>query len=471
MSNTDEKIQVSGPRISDLPRTIFVDILLKLSTKSIIFCKCVCKTWHIIISDPQFAKLHLAQAKAFPLIRDWHSRRISRALYLLEPEDGHGLEDGYCWCGFVDNECNRCRFNIKVKTKLKIPVRNAQVMFSHAADDARVIFNTTNRGKREHLFELKSAMDHTYSIVNSCNGLLCLTEPAGRGSVVVCNPVTGEFIYLPESCNFGTDTINIRVGLGFSPKNNQYKVIRMFNRLIKDRMTGSFDWSKFEMVEIHTLGTDSWRSLDISELKIDLLKSITYLNGAMHWLYSERNGVKDSRRIVSFDLDKEQFDFHDVASPACAHRKSCYWDMTVVGRYLCLCTIASDHCCTWVMKDYGVWESWTKLFDIDIAIDQLGRHFSLYRPLIQLNNGALLIFGDFYSKLIYFDQLGGLRFKRLKFRGIASRFEAIAHIPSFISLKDIVKRGNVEVLNVNSRCGELILVEESYPLLLGRSKN
>ena len=48
------------PFITFLPTKIFINILLKLSTKSIVLCKCICKTWHNLISDSQFAKLHLA---------------------------------------------------------------------------------------------------------------------------------------------------------------------------------------------------------------------------------------------------------------------------------------------------------------------------------------------------------------------------------------------------------------------------
>ncbi|PON87713.1 hypothetical protein TorRG33x02_165570 [Trema orientale] len=45
--------------------------------------------------------------------------------------------------------------------------------------------------------------DHVNTILNSCNGLLCLApvQLFGVPVVVVCNPITGEFINLPKSCN------------------------------------------------------------------------------------------------------------------------------------------------------------------------------------------------------------------------------------------------------------------------------
>ncbi|PON37085.1 F-box domain containing protein [Parasponia andersonii] len=66
----------------DLPSDIFVNnILLKLHVRSIISCKYVCKTWYNLISDPEFAKLHMLQAKTCLLIR-----RIDRTIYIPLPQ-------------------------------------------------------------------------------------------------------------------------------------------------------------------------------------------------------------------------------------------------------------------------------------------------------------------------------------------------------------------------------------------------
>ncbi|WCJ18511.1 hypothetical protein M5689_000857 [Euphorbia peplus] len=52
--------------------------------------------------------------------------------------------------------------------------------------------------------------------------------------------------------------------------------------------------------------------------------------------------------------------------------------------------------------------------------------------------------------------------------GIKSKFEAIPHIPSFVSLKDA--RHDVDVLNVNSRCAELRLHNEAKTVSLVAEK-
>ncbi|GMN63094.1 hypothetical protein TIFTF001_032175 [Ficus carica] len=125
--------------------------------------------------------------------------------------------------------------------------------------------------------------------------------------------------------------------------------------------------------------------------------------------------------IVSFDLEVEQFDSYSMPSPC---QQGTDLNIGVLGGCLCV-------------------------------------YFTLYGPID---------IWPLHNDLIYHDELTGLRFKHLKFIGTKSEFKAIAHTPSFVSLKDIAMAANVEVLNVNSRCRKLRLVEETYPLVLGRTR-
>lgn len=116
-----KKSQLLLLSIMDLPRDIFVNILLKLSVKCIFSCKFVCKTWYHLISSPEFVNQHLAQVSTSLLIRDFH-------YYLAEPLD-HGLHDfdlKYCWC---EPKCNStyCRdITITPSAKLKVPTCHCQ---------------------------------------------------------------------------------------------------------------------------------------------------------------------------------------------------------------------------------------------------------------------------------------------------------------------------------------------------------
>ena len=110
----------------------------------------MCARLGIVAFQTQFAKLHLAVAV---LIRDENHPHILIALYLLEPEDGRSFDVGYCWCGSI--KCKFCHHNIKVNAKLKMPLRNSQVMLSQVSDDADVIFHTVNDSKRKNLIKLR----------------------------------------------------------------------------------------------------------------------------------------------------------------------------------------------------------------------------------------------------------------------------------------------------------------------------
>lgn len=119
--NPDDLIQISGCAIIDLPNRILVKIFLNLTTKSIVFCKSVCKRWRSLISNPQFANLHFAQAKPQLLLRNLDSIRVSRTLFLVEPDyaDGRGFDLNFCSCRYQEN--HSCNCHMELNAKLKIP--------------------------------------------------------------------------------------------------------------------------------------------------------------------------------------------------------------------------------------------------------------------------------------------------------------------------------------------------------------
>ncbi|KAI8527195.1 hypothetical protein RHMOL_Rhmol12G0057000 [Rhododendron molle] len=73
-------------------------------------------------------------------------------------------------------------------------------------------------------------------------------------------------------------------------------------------------------------------------------------------------GCRDS--IVSFDMSAETFSVLRLP-PTLVNQESCSLSLKVFqGSLAVLCDRERDNgaCCMWVMKEYGVPESWTKLF-------------------------------------------------------------------------------------------------------------
>ncbi|PON57978.1 F-box associated domain [Trema orientale] len=328
--------------------------------------------------------------------------------YLIEPENDCDFSSG-CNNEYCKRGCHTS--DIDLNTRPKAPLCKTRIM------------TTKNvQGYCNERFEM-------YRIVNSCNGLLCMDGPYLNDPVVVCKPIMGEFMCLSNPDNKYSTVRTFGVcGLGFSPKNSQYKVIRTFK--IWDPI------SRCDLVEadIYTLGIGSWKSVGSVPFSAFNLEFPTYLNGSLHWLFVKGY---ESTCIISFDWNKEQFDFHDA--PTCRKNLS----MGVLGGSLYVCeskTSDDVHIGIWVMEKYGDWDSWTKLFTIKYGYCK-GPRYGFFLPISYLSNGTLLLIHYPSDELIiYYHQTGSnvVNFKRFKVCFPEFKLQAIVHNPSFISLKDIL---------------------------------
>lgn len=232
-------------------------------------------------------------------------------------------------------------------------------------------------------------------MVNSCNGLVCLVESFEDGQGAIYNPTTGECLILPEIFNndhraSDHHVMHFRVcGLGFNPKCNEYKVIRIFQG--KDGNVGA---------EIHTLGTSSWKSVgDVPHSALKLLFP-TYHEGALHWIFKISMFEK---YIISFDLDNDKFECHSLP-PQC-HQMA--MSVAVLEGCLCMCghmgNVFVKYIYVWVMKEFGAWESWTELFSFTIDGRFQLQGYGHYQPIYS-SNGALVLYRPSHKALLYYDQ-------------------------------------------------------------------
>ncbi|XP_076950016.1 putative F-box protein At1g14315 [Bidens hawaiensis] len=77
-----------------LPPNLMSDIFSRLPVKSIIYCKCVCKNWRDLVSEPYFVHLHLSRSRKALIINEFENQEIFKrrqpgSLTWLEIEHEH----------------------------------------------------------------------------------------------------------------------------------------------------------------------------------------------------------------------------------------------------------------------------------------------------------------------------------------------------------------------------------------------
>lgn len=254
-------------------------------------------------------------------------------------------------------------------------------------------------------------------ILGSCNGLVCISPD--EGTLFLFNPCTRESKRIPHppSCQGpgvtsfgGLDSLSV-YGFGFDSMNDDYKVIQLACPAV---------------ASVYSLKTDSWRRTMDFPHEYNFSESGTFLNGAIHWVVKRENGEKCQCLIATFDLGKEVF--WDMPGPdlldSCKHL---FMDFVVgvLDESLCVLHSCSQmHDDFWLMREYGVGESWARL---RITISYL-----CIKPLCFSKNGEAVM--DIDGRLVLYN-FGDHTCKDLVVHGLpeGDEIEADTYIESLVS--------------------------------------
>ncbi|KAK9015349.1 hypothetical protein V6N11_006460 [Hibiscus sabdariffa] len=259
--------------------------------------------------------------------------------------------------------------------------------------------------------------------MSACNGLLCLAvlEQSQSGTFYVCNPVLNEFIGIRRPFRFGPR--GDFWGLGYSTATKQYKLLQ----------------TRCAMAEIYTLGTGSWRSIGNAPIAWVDSSSNAFLNDALHWF--TLSDLDDGNEFIhSFDFDVEKFGTVPLSDHLLKQKKFERHSSSVGVLGGCLSMIHSSNHMSfdiWVMKEYGVKESWTKQF----VVPNSG-YFYL-EPMVVLSNGKIIMsyktWPDRRAIVVCYDLQRKYLQETTNMFQIHSPFEVIFYTPNFVSLGDVVK--------------------------------
>nr|QEE59970.1 F-box protein At3g07870-like [Betula platyphylla] len=162
-------------------------------------------------------------------------------------------------------------------------------------------------------------------------------------------------------------------GFGFDHTSNDYKVLRIV-----------FDWDvRFPpQAEIYKLRTGVWETVRGADdfQNVQCRDTQALVNGASHWLGFHRRDMALVKVVVLFHMCDEEFRVMKLSD----HLSSLCWSDVALGVSGGLLSLMEHNWSddnlsrwnVWLMKEYGVVESWTKQFTIDSNGWRFGSMFS-----------------------------------------------------------------------------------------------
>ncbi|KAA8545256.1 hypothetical protein F0562_020040 [Nyssa sinensis] len=350
----------------DLPTDIAINILSRLPVKTLITFRCVCKSWNSIISNPHFIAIHLNQSTS-------HDNNCSGYL-LYKPSD--------------DSDSKSCSL---LCDKTFVQLSNLELPFESDCS--------------------------SLTIVGSVNGLLCLADPFIGRIMYLCNPSIRKYKEIGCSCSTHQSTdLNAYVvlGFGYDQPANDYKVVRIAyvaEEYFSDDDSDDDSVNVLEFfrgiyreVEVYTLSTDSWKKKGIEFMwGVNPQSSPAFVNGALHWIAAHQERAHNEL-ILSFDIGKEVF--QEIMLPN-YHLDEVDFDVStcVLEESLSLFVYCpfkhqegSERCYLWVMREYGVAESWTKKYTIVLeeSVERILGSTNFNELILEESDGEIFLF-DFHN--------------------------------------------------------------------------
>ncbi|CAA0817978.1 F-box protein CPR30 [Striga hermonthica] len=234
----------------------------------------------------------------------------------------------------------------------------------------------------------------------SCNGLILLV--LNPQSILLWNPSTRKQNPLPPACPEDTSRV-VRYALGYDSKHRDYKVVMV------DQTTP--EWEVFESVtRVYSLTTNSWKLVGDFPYALPTNEPWgLYLNDSLHTVI--RHCL-----ILAFDLAREEF--YELPKPD--YHGFSHGLVLVEELGGCLAAVVVPEMSiseVWVMKEYGVKESWSRLIRFDMCQIGLSLHMI---PLAYSKSGDEILFNNKGSRFVWYN-LGSKTVRVADVEGLGDR--------------------------------------------------
>lgn len=208
------------------------------------------------------------------------------------------------------------------------------------------------------------------------------------------NPITQQQMKIPDSplaLNRG-ESFSM-YGFGYDRASDDYKIVALSYWVTADEHNP--DWAD-TFVDVYSVKMGVWkRALNSPyDHAFPLLSCGAFVNGAIHWLASSRERGYRSV-ITAFNFGDEVFD--EMPAPSGVDvEKFLFYKLVVLRGCLCMVDAPNNReTDIWIMKEYGVEESWTK-FRID-AISE----FDINKPLCFVGDEEVVLLTVEESLVVY----------------------------------------------------------------------
>ncbi|XP_027149957.1 F-box/kelch-repeat protein At3g23880-like [Coffea eugenioides] len=360
------------PIISSIPDDILLQIFTRLPVRSLGRLSCVSKSWHSLIFSPNLVKSHYKRCTED---KENEHHRIMFFKVELEHDErlGYGFELGV---NFRLRQFG-CSLHSAFSCVLpkKIEVTN-DFIISIPVEKFRYYINKT---------------------WGSCRGLVLIMVEGE--SMLLWNPATRNYRELPDSGIKKEHKLpgssRLSCGIGYDESNDDFKV------LVLSSVGGMRNET---LAKVYSWKTDSWKKIEDLKYSLIELGGCYCLNGIFHFIaYDPQSrgiwNIASERKIVGLDLANDIFKEIELPEEVITN---CTWKIGTLRGCLSLFLYSGgNQVDVWLMKEYGVRESWSKVVVVPCFQYPDGNVFS--KPLILSENGQLLFVTGPRPKLGVYD--------------------------------------------------------------------